>query len=265
MIPRFQNHAHLVAPTSRHRPLLAKTLYTISEGGVDPDDLDRVVTKHCETLRQYLAEKPIAAHTRATFDSLYQTMTGLDRPVILDSGCGTGRSSLFLGEKYPDHVVVGIDRSKVRLNKNDVYKQPIEGTNVGMNNNVFLVRAELTDFWRLWMDSPLGTVDKHFLLYPNPYPKRKRWMNRWYGHASFPMLFEIGFNEMVLRANWQAYLEDFGQATKIYEKYSSEDCQYRMSGIQQIDASEEPWSNFEAKYHAVGEPVFELKIEKIVT
>lgn len=37
--------------------------------------------------------------------------------VVLDSGCGTGRSSVWLAETYPHLPVIGIDRSAVRLSK----------------------------------------------------------------------------------------------------------------------------------------------------
>lgn len=38
-------------------------------------------------------------------------------PVVLDSGCGTGRSSALLARSYPHLPVIGIDRSAVRLSK----------------------------------------------------------------------------------------------------------------------------------------------------
>lgn len=38
-------------------------------------------------------------------------------PVVLDSGCGTGRSSVLLARMYPHLPVVGVDRSAVRLSK----------------------------------------------------------------------------------------------------------------------------------------------------
>ena len=38
-------------------------------------------------------------------------------PVVLDAGCGTGRSSMLLAESHPHLPVLGIDRSAVRLSK----------------------------------------------------------------------------------------------------------------------------------------------------
>ena len=42
-------------------------------------------------------------------DSSLRSSSVTRTKVILDSGCGTGRSSLLLGEKYPDCVVIGVE------------------------------------------------------------------------------------------------------------------------------------------------------------
>jgi hypothetical protein len=77
----------------------ATTQYTIDCPPTDPETLKTVVTKHVQSLDRYLSKKPIAGHTRAAFDQLQQQNPDLlvqsrDSKLILDSGCGTGRSSL---------------------------------------------------------------------------------------------------------------------------------------------------------------------------
>ena len=104
------------------------------------------------------------------FDQVCSYISNCTSPIILDSGCGTGRSSLLLGELYPSHVVIGIDRSMARLSRNSKFRNGNEhrsfdndkslnddSSNINANiptvqqaaPNVFLVRAELVDFWRL--------------------------------------------------------------------------------------------------------------------
>ena len=39
------------------------------------------------------------------------------QPFVLDSGCGTGESTQRLADMFPNHVVIGVDRSHVRLAK----------------------------------------------------------------------------------------------------------------------------------------------------
>lgn len=175
------------------------------------------------------------------------------------SGCGTGRSTETLAKLYPDHVVIGIDRSIARLSKNSVYRQ--QSTNG--TGNLLLVRAELADFWRLWLEQPPGKVEKHFLLYPNPYPKKRRFQSRWYAHPAFPLLLQLGGNEIVVRSNWKAFLEDFQSAAAIAGDHLTTNGSgppYSASSMQKLDPSNEAWTNFEAKYFNVGEEAFELRL-----
>lgn len=96
------------------------TQYTINDSicpPTDPDTLKKIVQKHIDTFPKYLSSRPIANHTAAAFEEAldfviqYGQSSGssLRTKVILDSGCGTGRSSCMLGEMYPDCVVIGIE------------------------------------------------------------------------------------------------------------------------------------------------------------
>src|SRR5699024_9454331 len=86
----------------------------------------------------------IAEHTRTAFAELSQWRTdlGWQKPFILDSGCGTGRSSVMLAQRFPDALVVGVDQSAQRLAKGWKRFQPLP-------DNVHLLRAEAADLWRL--------------------------------------------------------------------------------------------------------------------
>ena len=104
-------------PRQRY-PILSSmaTQYTINDDvcpPLDESELRVIVQKHCKHLDTFLQNKPIAKHTQAAFDQIYPHVDA-SKNIILDSGCGTGRSTLILGEKYPNHTVIGIDRSFVR-------------------------------------------------------------------------------------------------------------------------------------------------------
>jgi len=77
------------------------------------------VMKHVRTNDKYLSCRPLAKHTVAAFKeaqifvSKFTRENGEQREIILDSGCGTGRSTLLLGERYPNSIVLGIDRSTI--------------------------------------------------------------------------------------------------------------------------------------------------------
>lgn len=244
------------------------TPYTIDEtvcNPTDPDKLKFVVEKHCRSLESYLTQKPMAKHTLEAFkladkfiNNFYslpaheynQNMEVKERNIIMDSGCGTGRSTVLLGKKYPNTVVIGIDRSLVRLNRNAVFRQNSpqinafnhfrssekedEDTDNDENiisqsipelPNVLLLRAELADFWRCYLhksaESLKWKVRTHYLLYPNPYPKVSRLKSRWYAHPSFPVLLHLfGTNdELIIRSNWKEYLSEFAQSTVIAKQF----------------------------------------------
>jgi tRNA (guanine-N7-)-methyltransferase len=163
---------------------------------------------------------------------------------------------------YPNHVVIGVDRSLARLNKNNIYSQQ----SANGAGNLVLVRAELADFWRCWIESPIGKVDKHLLLYPNPYPKKRRFQNRWYAHPAFPLLMQLGGNEIIVRSNWKRYLEDFAAAASILSDLQdlsfSPAPRFNPASISVLDPSSAPWTSFETKYFNVGETCFQLQMRK---
>eukprot|EP00752_Nemacystus_decipiens_P013852 g12298.t1 len=273
-------------------------------------------------------------------------------PVVLDSGCGTGRSSALLARSYPHLPVIGIDRSAVRLSKgeggrHDRHRQgdgptpqptadrrgddkarnaggdvddanspstPKKASHIGgsrnapLPRNLLLLRADLVDLWVLASRDISWQVQEHYILYPNPYPKRSQLRSRWHGHSVFPVLLGLG-GRITLRSNWKSYLDEFCQAVlAIDDEAGSAKGQEDPSAVRHgggcgggegeltleenvlsgVPETEVPAAvaaaaasyvasaragpslflptvpaatNFEAKYVAVGEPVYELRLE----
>ena len=162
-------------------------------------------------------------------------------PVILDSCCGVGQSTRLLAERNPDALVIGIDKSAHRINRN------VEQTYDG--DNYHLIRADLNDFYRL-VKTANWPVKKHYILYPNPWPKSKHVQRRWHGSAVFPTLISIG-NQIILRSNWRLYLEEFQLAADIAGL---------VGNIMEV-SDNEPLTPFEAKYQASGQQCWQLIVE----
>jgi tRNA G46 methylase TrmB len=168
---------------------------TSNQRGVHPG-LGTVVRRHLDTAHR----RPVSPHGELAFGQLLQRLGEAARPLVLDSFCGTGHSTAHLARRHPDHLVVGIDRSAHRLGKH-----PAE-----QSGNYLLLQADCEDIWQLLLRQGL-TLDYHYLLYPNPWPKARHLQRRVHGHASFPWLLHLG-GRVELRSNWQVYVEEFGVA-----------------------------------------------------
>ena len=59
----------------------------------------------------------VAAHSLTAYESLRAQLRAQPRPLVLDSFCGTGHSTSALAEQHPGHLIVGIDKSALRLAK----------------------------------------------------------------------------------------------------------------------------------------------------
>lgn len=53
--------------------------------------------------------------------------------------------------------------------------------------------------------------ERHYLLYPNPWPKKAQLGRRWHGHPVFPTIVALG-GVVECRSNWQTYIDEFGAA-----------------------------------------------------
>ena len=130
----------------------ARSVTTNQEGPYK--ELERVVRKHAATL--FL--RPVADHTRKAFDAAKEFVNrfydnvSANKPldVILDSGCGTGESTVHIAKRFPDTPVIGVDKSAVRLTRACAGNAPAADGEIPPN--AFWVRAELLDFWKLALD-----------------------------------------------------------------------------------------------------------------
>lgn len=188
----------------------------------------------------------IAEHTKAAFDQLqtWRTHTDAAAPLILDTGCGTGRSSVAIAMQHPEHLVVGVDQSASRLARS-ARRFP------NKPNNLLLLRAEAADLWRL-MAAEEWRLAKHYVLYPNPWPKAAHVKRRWHGHPAWRELLQLG-GVLQCRSNWGTYIAEMAMALEAVGKSVS------VAPLQ-VSSAEAPASltDFEEKYALSGHTLWQL-------
>lgn len=151
--------------------------------------------------------QPLHAPTVEAFTALGASGVDPEQKIVLDSGCGTGVSTRQIAECYPDCLVIGVDKSEVRLQKLPASQFPHR------EGNAVWLRAELTSFWRLALQAGWH-LHRHYLFYPNPWPKPGQILRRWHAHPVFPALLQLG-GRLELRSNWDIYAREFAAAVKL--------------------------------------------------
>jgi len=208
---------------------------TSNQIGIHPS-LEKVVEKHLSAT----FKKPFQQHNIESYKRAIQ-QAGQSR-IILDSGCGNGNSTRLLAQQYPEYFVIGVDKSAARLNKQSA-TPAIDG-----GNNYCLVRADLNDFLRLASSDELN-IEKHYLLYPNPWPKKQHLHRRWQGSPVFADIIKLG-GAIELRSNWKIYAEEFASALQL-AGIKSEMRPLKLDDNRFI-------SDFEAKYYVSGHRLWQV-------
>lgn len=200
------------------------------------DKLAELVQRH----RATEFRKPVAPWNEA---ACRQAMADWDghMPILLDAGCGVGWSTLRLARLYPDHYVLGVDQSACRLTRGKAAEVP---------PNVRFVRADLVDFWRLLAGDGVRLA-RHYLLYPNPWPKIGQVSRRWHAHPVFPTLLALG-GVLESRANWSIYIEELAFALQLLTG--------RRAQVENWLAAE-PLTPFERKYRDSGQSLYRLLVD----
>lgn len=148
--------------------------------------------------------KPRSVVSRSAFQQAMAAWQKTGRQsLILDAGCGVGLSTRRLALQHPESFVIGVDQSADRL------QREVRWTGIPPSNFI-TVRADLVDFWRLMLEAGVHPK-KHYLLYPNPWPKKDQLQRRWHGHPVFPTVIALG-GQIECRSNWQTYVDEFALA-----------------------------------------------------
>lgn len=206
-------------------------------------DLQTVLARHFA----HPFQKPVSAYNHAAFVRAMRAWQDWNphAPLILDAGCGVGWSTVHLARAHPDCFVMGVDQSAHRLarDKSELGTLPA---------NLVFTRANLVDFWRELAAAGV-TLFRHYLLYPNPWPKPAHLLRRWHAHPVFPTILQLG-GTLECRSNWKIYVDELGEALR----YASgnpdvQPCPYTPEG--------EYLTPFERKYSESGQRLWVIRYQ----
>lgn len=190
--------------------------------------------------------RPVGAAARQAWETLHSAWDGC-QPLVLDAACGTGVSTYRLAARHEDAFVLGVDQSVARLGRACAEKRE-------RHPRVLLLRADLIDFWRL-LRSEGVRLARHYLLYPNPWPKIGHLGRRWHGHPVFPDLLALG-GVLECRSNWPLYVEEHVLAVRTLTGRCP-----AHGLLPPVTTDEGALSPFEAKYAASGHPLAYSRVD----
>ena len=191
----------------------------------------------------YTACYPVSLNVLEICQNIKKEQEKNDWSLLLDSGCGTGDSTINIAKSHPDCLVIGIDKSSKRLNQ---AQEKIK------SENVRFITANLVEFW-IGLKLVNASIAANFILYPNPWPKQKHLRKRWHAHPVMPLLPMIS-KYIELRTNWRIYAEEFcGSLTKLTGS---------VIAVERIYPNN-PISAFEEKYFESNHDLFRLRYGKL--
>jgi tRNA (guanine-N7-)-methyltransferase len=159
------------------------------------------------------------------------------KPVDLEIGCGVGYHPIQYAQANPDRLLVAIEHTKTRYAR---FARRLEGhPHLG---NIIPIHANAIS-WITHRVKP-GSVERLFLLYPNPYPKASQSNRRWHAMPFMGQLLEILVSRgtLHLATNEAFYAED---ACSVLRETWGMNCLHQRH-LHHGDI--QPRSHFEKKY-----------------
>jgi tRNA (guanine-N7-)-methyltransferase len=169
-----------------------------------------------------------------------------EAPVEVDLGCGQGSFLVSMALQHPERNYIGTERLLGRV-RDTSHKAARAGV-----TNLRLLRVESTHVASHLLTP--GSVSRFYLLFPDPWPKRRHWPRR---------LFQPGFLQATATA-----LQPRGQ---LWLKTDDADYFEHMTRIAAAfpHFSQAPWNedlpptDFERRYAAEGKPINAIRLVKM--
>jgi tRNA (guanine-N7-)-methyltransferase len=170
---------------------------------------------------------------------------GRSAPLHVDLGCGEGSFLCDLARRHPEKNFLGIERLTGRVTKSC--------RNAAAVDNVRILRAESSYAVRYLL--PERSVETFYLLFPDPWPKRRhhrrRIVTREFFDSSHVALEENGLFHIVTD-----HIDYFRQIERLIQGYF-------LFANARLDDMALPLTRFERRFRAQGALIHRLTLRKV--
>jgi tRNA (guanine-N7-)-methyltransferase len=171
---------------------------------------------------------------------------GRSAPLHVDLGCGDGSFLCEIAQQVPKKNFLGVERLTKRVEKVRRKAEEIENVRVLRADTLFAVRYLL----------PESSVETFYLLFPDPWPKRRHQFRRIFTHDFLNAIAAALEEHGILRVATDQ-LDYFHQI----ERLSRAHVQFQVVPRSPDDAVL-PITKFERKFREEGAPIYRLTLRK---
>ncbi len=188
------------------------------------------------------------------------TIFGRVAPLHVDLGCGDGSFLCELAQRYPDQNFLGTERLVGRVAKSCQKSADLENVRVLNVESSYAVRYLL----------PAGSVETFYLLFPDPWPKRRHHRRRIVNTDFLDSIHRALENGGVLQIATDQF--DYFRHIERLADASSLQISEKLDGLKPSSLGEEtssgkndnfPLTKFERRFSALGVPIYRLALRKI--
>jgi tRNA (guanine-N7-)-methyltransferase len=209
----------------------------------DNSDIFRGLNQHLSpaifSVEHLISELPVA---RVDVVHLF----GRNAPLHVDLGCGDGSFLCQMAQQFPKRNFLGIERLSKRVEKVRCKAEKIENVRVLRAETLFAVRYLL----------PESSVDTFYLLFPDPWPKRRHQFRRIFTR-DFLDAIAVALERHGVLCIATDQLDYFHQI----ERLSRAHLQFQVVTPAPDDAVL-PVTKFERKFREEGAPIYRLTLRK---
>ncbi len=117
------------------------------------------------------ADTIFSLDTKASCEQVIKFIEQSNRPLLVEIGSGSGNHLVGLGQKYPNHLLVGIE---IRFKR---AVRTIEKAKKAELNNVIVLRGKVQEI-APYFESAKFNIEGCYVNFPDPWPKRRNKKHR---------------------------------------------------------------------------------------